>query len=120
MGAFDDMSSPATQTGFVGKVSRGSEEVAREHSDRSLLLVYPNPGPMARRCLENFRGSKLVYVGEGRGGVNGDDGFFDMLREGWALELVESVDALPDCFERVYVLRRLGEASSQQQRDVLQ
>merc|ERR1712060_332038 len=99
------MSSPTTQLGLIGSVSHGDEDVVREHSDRSLLLVYPNPGPMACKCLENYRGSTLVYVGEGRGGVNGDDLFFDMLRDEWKLQRTEVVDTLPDCYERVYVLQ---------------
>jgi len=74
--AFDDMSSPSFRQGLVGSVSKGSEDVVRAHGKRSLLLVYPNPGPMACRCLENYTGDTLVYVGEGCGGVNGDPAFF--------------------------------------------
>merc|ERR1712226_349362 len=115
--AYDDMSSPTTHVGMIGRVARGSDDMAREHSDRSLLLVYPNPGPMARRCLEKYRGSTLVYVGEGRGGVNGDDGFFDMLGQEWALKTTECVDTLPDSYERLYVLRRLRKESASQDSD---
>eukprot|EP00411_Alexandrium_monilatum_P028556 CAMPEP_0175383282 /NCGR_PEP_ID=MMETSP0095-20121207/27754_1 /TAXON_ID=311494 /ORGANISM="Alexandrium monilatum, Strain CCMP3105" /LENGTH=263 /DNA_ID=CAMNT_0016681679 /DNA_START=79 /DNA_END=868 /DNA_ORIENTATION=+ len=103
--AYDDMSSPTVRLGLIGQVNRGNEEVVRRHADRALLLVYPNPGPMARKCLENYAGERLpptvsrrvmstvpgegsdalVYVGEGRGGVNGDDAFFDLLSAEWRL-----------------------------------
>jgi len=106
--AFDDMSSPAFRQGLRGKVQQGNEAVAAKHTDRALLLVYPNPGPMAVRCLENYRGETLVYVGEGRGGVNGDDSFFDRLGREWSLDSTVAVDLLPDCHERVWVLRRTG------------
>eukprot|EP00418_Pyrodinium_bahamense_P055203 CAMPEP_0179168408 /NCGR_PEP_ID=MMETSP0796-20121207/82838_1 /TAXON_ID=73915 /ORGANISM="Pyrodinium bahamense, Strain pbaha01" /LENGTH=84 /DNA_ID=CAMNT_0020871165 /DNA_START=1 /DNA_END=251 /DNA_ORIENTATION=+ len=84
------MSSPATGLGPIGKVLRGHEDVVRRYGDRALLLVYPNPGPMAYNCLRNYSGNTLVYVGEGRGGVNGDDAFFDLLGEEWKLVSVES------------------------------
>merc|ERR1712039_296311 len=102
----DDMSSPNVRQGLVGRVSAGNEDVVRQHGSRSLLLVYPNPGPMARRCLDNYTGDTLVYVGEGRGGVNADDAFFDALAQGWRLLSSHAVDALPDCHECVYILRR--------------
>lgn len=50
-------------------------------SRRALLLVYPPPGPMARNCLEAYQGNVLFYVGEGRGGANGDAEFFDTLEK---------------------------------------
>ena len=34
---------------------------------------------MAANCLRNYNGMHMVFVGEGRGGVNGDDTFFSLL-----------------------------------------
>lgn len=104
--SFDNMSSPGIRRGLIGKVLHGEEEVASEHSNRSLLLVYPNPGCMARKCLEFYTGDTLVYVGEGRGGVNADGDFFDLLAANWKLLKSSPVDTLPDCYERLWVLRR--------------
>lgn len=105
--AFDDMSSPNTRLNAIGRVQKGSEDAVLGHHNRSLLLVYPNPGPMAHQCLNNYQGNTLVYVGEGRGGVNADENFFDLLAGGeWTLVKTEAVDTLPDCYERLYILRR--------------
>ena len=41
---------------------------------------------MIGRCLQRYKGGTLIYVGEGRGGVNGDNNFFDLLAESWKLE----------------------------------
>ena len=50
---------------------------------RVLLLVYPPPGPMAVETVQAYvdvdasRNDTVVYVGEGRGGANANDDFFD-------------------------------------------
>ena len=51
--------------------------------------MFPDPGPMAWRTLEAWKGmgpdcDTFVYVGEGRGGCNADDDLFDELEgEEW-------------------------------------
>ncbi|MFE9582471.1 hypothetical protein ACFYO1_39275 [Nocardia sp. NPDC006044] len=56
-----------------------------------LFLCWP-PGwgdPMASTALAEFErqgGSRLVFIGEPKGGKTGDDAFFDRLTEGWELE----------------------------------
>ncbi|GAA5096325.1 class I SAM-dependent methyltransferase [Nocardia iowensis] len=60
-------------------------------NDCVLFLCWP-PGwgdPMASEALRKFEaggGSRLVYIGEPKGGKTGDDAFFDRLTEHWALE----------------------------------
>ncbi len=48
---------------------------------RVLLLVYPSPGKMAIEVVKQytkFEGNDtVIYVGEGVGGANGDQEFFD-------------------------------------------
>ena len=51
---------------------------------RVLLLVFPPPGPMARETIQAYinahkEDDTVVYVGEGKGGANGDDELFDYL-----------------------------------------
>lgn len=90
----------------VGKVLPGDERALRLHRDKTLLLVYPAPGDMAMRCLQEFRGDTFVYVGEGRGGANASDEFFDGLDAEWDATSVLELDPFPQCFERLFVLRR--------------
>lgn len=58
---------------------------------RILLLVYPSPGDMAHQAIQTYaetsdRNDTVVYVGEGRGGANANDAFFDYLESGdWVL-----------------------------------
>lgn len=77
-----------------------------DHALNSLLLVYPAPGDTALRGMREYRGDALVYVGEGRGGANASDEFFDCLDAEWDVTNIVDLDPFPQCFERLYVLRR--------------
>jgi hypothetical protein len=64
---------------------------AVDRSDRVLFLCWP-PGwddTMASEVLAAFEkagGTRLIFIGQRRGGMTGDDAFFDALSAGWALE----------------------------------
>lgn len=89
-----------------GPVRRGGIEVLARHSDRSLFLCYPPPGPMAHQALKAFKGSTVVYVGEGVGGCNGDAAWFEELIRAWEVERVVPLRPFAGGCERMYVLRR--------------
>lgn len=94
------------------QVERGNEEVLLRSGvyRRALLLVYPPPGPMAASCLEKYSGDTVIFVGEGRGGVNADEAFFDALDEGnskrWCLVHTEALLPFPGGCERMYVFQQ--------------
>lgn len=51
---------------------------------RALLIVYPDPTDMALNCIQKYthqskENNLLIYVGEGRGGCNANEAFFDEL-----------------------------------------
>jgi hypothetical protein len=82
---------------------------------RILLLVYPPPDSnMARDALEAYvavddaNNDTVLYVGEGRGGANANDAFFDLLESGqWVLEEIVNVRPMGSKgYERMYVLAR--------------
>jgi hypothetical protein len=89
-------------------------------NNRSLLLVYPPCGDMAVKVLREYQGDTLIYIGEGRGGVNANVDFFDVLenrikfkkRKGdkesgeWKLVHSEDLIPFPGGFERMYVFKR--------------
>lgn len=65
-------------------VRRGGTPRALAHPDRTLLLCWPPYAtPMATRALRAYQGDRLVYVGEGPGGCNGDDRFHTQLDRWW-------------------------------------
>lgn len=72
------------------KVLEGTPESLRNHSDRTLLLVWPPYAePMAYECLIHYGGNRIIYVGEGSGGCTADDQFHERLEDRW--ERVEGV-----------------------------
>ena len=77
---------------YQSKVRYGDASVFRNenlkkqyHIDgRILMLIFPDPNSMAIDCLTGYVESSklndtLIYVGEGRGGANANDNFFDEL-----------------------------------------
>ncbi len=57
----------------------GSPQMLEGHAHRTLLLCWPPMTDMAAECLRVYRGSTVVYVGEGNGGCTGDDVFHEAL-----------------------------------------
>eukprot|EP00435_Cladocopium_sp_Y103_P045811 s253_g13.t1 len=90
--AFDNLSSPSRFDAAASRLvvpgaevqQADAEAAVSQSAGRTLLMV----------CLQRYKGETLIYVGEGRGGVNGDNNFFDLLAESWKLEDTLSLDTL--------------------------
>lgn len=90
-------------------VARGGPERAAAHSDRVLLLCWPPYATgFALECLEAYRGDTVVYVGEGRGGCCGDDGFHELLARDWETVRTLDIPHWPLVHDRLSVHRRRG------------
>ena len=60
--------------------SRGGPAKLRKHGDRTLFLSWPDYNTdFAARCLEEYPGDTVIYVGEGSGGCTGDAKFHERL-----------------------------------------
>ena len=104
--AYDDRSNESLP-GNGGTVHVGGIEQINIHSNRTLFLCYPPEGTMALDCLKEYtNGEYLIYIGEGRQGVNGSNAFFDVLEKEWNVVHVDKLDPFPQCFERLYILKR--------------
>ncbi|GMH52239.1 hypothetical protein TrST_g7425 [Triparma strigata] len=86
---------------------------------RVLLLVFPDPTKMAIDTLNAYKamGSDsdcFIYVGEGRGGCNANDDFFDELESPeWSLERVVHLKSFGGKgFEKLFVWRRTATTAS--------
>jgi len=82
---------------------------------RILLLVYPPPNDMATQVVSAYVNAApedndtVIFVGEGRGGANGDDSLFDFFENGeWDLLKEMNVRRPPGDkgYEKLFVLRR--------------
>lgn len=68
-------------------VRKGNTKHLRLHEDRTLLLAWPPYcGKMAVDCLLNYKGNRIIYVGEHHGGCCATDQFFEMLMRDWVLD----------------------------------
>jgi hypothetical protein len=92
--AFDEEPDPEVNTWISrqwGPVIKASAEIAGEHPERTLLLIWPaRNSTMASDALESYGGNCVAYIGEGWGAHDADDRFFEMLETGW--EVVQEVD----------------------------
>jgi hypothetical protein len=105
--SFDSMEDlPLPGLAPVGTVHKGGFEVLGRYPRRTLFLCCPPPGPMAFECIRQYAGDHFVFVGEGRGGSNGNASFFDVLETQW--EVVAQCELLPfpQCHEKLFVLKR--------------
>ena len=90
-------------------VLRGDETKLRSfwvrRVDRTLLVVYPE-GDLLVKCLQNYDGPVVLFVGEGRGGVNGAAETFDYVEKRFDVEKAIPVAPFGDGHEKLWVLRR--------------
>ena len=94
---------------FRGVARRGDETRLRSfwvrRANRTLLVVYPE-GDLLVKCLENYDGPVVLFVGEGRGGVNGSAKTFDYVEKRFDVEKIVPVRPFGDGHEKLWVLRR--------------
>jgi hypothetical protein len=82
--AFDHFKGEYTFTDNWFEVEQGSTEKAVEHSDKALMLCWPNYNdPFAYNTLKEFKGNTFIYIGESGGGCTGDDQFHHLLNTKW-------------------------------------
>lgn len=114
--SFDNGSSVAPPAdGLPNEVLPGDETelVKAVHSHRTLFLCYPPldaDSRLAINALRAYRGDRMVYVGEGRGGANAGNAFFEKLEREWVVEKTIALNPFPTNHERMFVLSRRPKA----------
>lgn len=85
----------------------GSVAAVREHPARILVLSWPPyEAPIGVRTLRAYRGSRVIYLGEGWGGCCGTDGLFDLLDAEWTETAAHTPIQWPRSHDRVIVYDR--------------
>jgi hypothetical protein len=81
---------PLTTNGWHGDdlyaeiFAKDCAEAAALHPDRTLLLSWPPHGQdVGTRTLLAYRGNRVIYVGEGRGGGAGDEQLHSIFDTQW-------------------------------------
>lgn len=66
------------------EVLKADSTIAWMYPDRALFLCWPPyDDPMATKALKVYRGSTVIYIGEGRRGCTGDEEFHKTLDLEW-------------------------------------
>lgn len=65
------------------RVDEGDEATVDEHPECTLFLCWPPGGVLAAAAVRRYRGARVAYVGEGRGGSTATPEFFDELERHW-------------------------------------
>lgn len=77
---------------YVGVCAKDCAEAVALHPDRTLFLSWPPHGQdVGARILLAYKGNRVIYVGEGRGGGTGDDEMHEILDQDWT----EAASRLP-------------------------
>lgn len=50
-----------------------------------LLIIWPPMTNMSSEILKQFKGNKLIYIGEDKGGCTANNEFFEILSQQWSL-----------------------------------
>lgn len=67
-------------------IIKGNTARLRDHPDRTLLISWPDYKTMfGSNCLRYYKGKRVIYIGEGKGGCTGNDHFHNLLKEEWEL-----------------------------------
>ncbi|MDC1215763.1 hypothetical protein N8152_02930 [bacterium] len=109
-GGNDEIGRKSKKSNYNGTVKTGNEKILQrkwvKQQNRTLLIVYPE-GDLLHKCLWNYVGDVVLFVGEGRGGVNCSSEFvFDWIEREFLIEKIIKVKPFGDGHERLWVLRR--------------
>lgn len=84
------------------------EAVAQYPDSDVLMIVWPPYNtPMAAQALRAFKGERLVYIGEDRGGCCADEEFFRLLDLEWHWWRTMQIPQWPGIHDALYFGRRL-------------
>ena len=73
---------------FIEEIEELDHKKAIEKYGKYNVLMMcwpPYDDPMAYESLKEFKGNKLIFIGEGHGGCTGCDNFFELLSKEWNL-----------------------------------
>lgn len=94
------------------EVRKGNETALKEHQDRTLFVCWPpHSKPLASDALSAYQGNCLIYIGEGSGGCNGDQKFFEQLQKDWKEIKFIHLPQWADYHDNLYVYERKQHSS---------
>lgn len=98
---------PETMGGYTRVWVGGPEKLrCKVNEGRTLFLCWPPySSPMAANCLVHLP-ARVIYVGEGPGGCNADDRFFELLEGYYTLTFAHVIPQWEGIHDELYVYER--------------
>jgi hypothetical protein len=111
--AFDKSPAASGKDGYFANshtwtdVAKGSVEQIRKHPNHTLMLVWPPPNdPLALNALSQYKGNRLLYVGETGADYIGSLEFHDKLADRWTLSQYIELPTFPSYEDALHVYTR--------------
>jgi hypothetical protein len=83
-----------------------AREAVQKYRTECLFICWPPYNEaIATLCLKEFTGSKLIYIGEPKGGCTADDDFFTELSK-WQLVEIVNIPSWPYSIDRLFLYKR--------------
>ncbi len=106
----DNMQMPDKNRYFTDVENLKHLEAIDKYPQAGVLLMSwpPYNDPMAYESLKQFKGNKIVYIGEGGGGCTGSDEFYNLLCDEWndVEDLYIDIPQWPNMRDEVHLFTR--------------
>lgn len=110
--AYDNMVWKKQHHGRWFPVQYGGPGKVRSHPDRTLFLCWPPYAkPMAWQALRNYKGARVVYVGEDSSGCTGCDKFHNLLDREWREQQTVQLPQWWGIYDRMKIYARRGKGN---------
>jgi len=98
------------RTDFTHKwfeIQKGTHDEVSKYPDRTLLLCWPPLNDiMAYETVELYKGETVVYIGEGDGGCNATEEFFEYLEKNFVEQETIAIPQWPGIHDYFVIWRR--------------
>jgi hypothetical protein len=84
----------------------GKEAVQKYNTNIIMMSWPPCDDPLAFDVLSIFKGNKLIFVGEGKGGCTANSDFFQLLDKNWTLVKEIDIPKWAGIHDRLYLYER--------------
>ena len=98
-----------TQNKYCDIINLNAENAVKKYREANVLMMIwpPYDNDLGVSALKEFRGNKLIYVGESKGGCTGTDEFFNLLKREWKeIKPEHNIDNWPDINDKLFFYER--------------
>jgi hypothetical protein len=93
---------------FTKIIKMDSVQAVKTFIEANILMsIWPlYLDPMLSNAVKEFKGDKIIFIGESRGGCTGDDEFFEIMMNDWILEKYIKNRVVSYMYDSVFLFKR--------------